>query len=371
MSKSYTVVGGDTLGKISVKFYGVWGNWTKIVSSNPQLAPRKKASDGSPLIFPGDVLIIPDLTIESAPSSVINSNPIILDEESEQDISVYIDGKLYTGFTGYTVSRPLDSMDAFSFSAPWMDDKKFLHAVFKPFVYKQVAVYYNRTLMFNGRLLTSAPNVDPDSKTITIQGYPLCGVLNDCCLPESKFPPSYSGLTLKQIAADCCEPFGIDVSFSESSGDSFETVEYEPGTTVISFLQKLAEQRGFIYTNTDQGGLYFFKPKIEAVSATFKEGELPYVSCSPTFDSQNMFSHLTGFTKTDKEEDSSSYTYQNKYLIKNSVFRPTNFVIDDADGSSIESAVKAKAGRMFASSCKYSLTVVGHTDANGNMYKKV
>ena len=370
MSKSYTVKSGDTLGNISIKFYGVWGRWKNIVNSNPQLIGRKSASDGSPLIFPGDVLIIPDENQTEAPSSVVSKTPVVLDQESEQDISVYIDGKLFTGFTGYTVQRPLDGFDAFSFSCPWQDDKKFLHGVFKPFQYKNCAVYYEKKLMFNGKLLTSAPQVDPDSKTISIQGYPLCGVLNDCCLPESKFPPSYSGMNLSQIAADVCEPFGIKVLFSESSGDEFECVEYEPGTTVLSFLQKLAEQRGFIYTNNDQGQLKFFKPSIENVSASFREGQLPYVSCSPKFDSQGMFSHLTGFTKTEKDMESASYTYENKYLIKCGVFRPTNFTVEDCDSGGVEKAVKAKAGQMFSSSCSYSLIVVGYTDKYGNLYHK-
>ncbi len=370
MSRSHVVISGDTLGKISTRYYGTFANWQHIVTSNPQLIGRKTASDGSPLIFPGDVLLIPDISTGSVPSSVASSIPVKLDEGSPEDISVYIDGKLYTGFTGYTVSLPLDGLDAFSFSSPWQDDIKALHKVFKPFMYKTCAVYYDKKLLFNGRLLTSAPVVNPDSKTITIQGYPLCGVLNDCCLPSSKFPASYGDMTLDQIARDVCEPFGIKVSFSESTGDKFDSVEYEPGTTVLSFLQKLAEQRGFIYTNTSQGGLQFFKPKIESVGATYKEGALPYISCSPKFQSQSMFSHLTGFTKTESDLDSSSYTYENKYLIKNGVFRPTNFVVQDCDSGGLEKAVKAKAGQMFASSVSYSLTVVGQKDTSGNVYHK-
>lgn len=112
----------------------------------------------------------------------------------------------------------------------------------------------------------------------------------------------------------------------------------------------------------------FFKPRVESIGATFREGELPYVSCRPNFSSQNFFSHLTGFSKTDKEDDATSYTYQINYLVKNGVFRPFSFVVDDADSGSLESAVKAKAAQMLFSSCSYELTVVGCTDANGNIY---
>ena len=60
MSKSYTVKKGDTLSAISVRQYGLAAKWVQIKNANPQLIGRKTAIDGSPLIFPGDILIIPD-----------------------------------------------------------------------------------------------------------------------------------------------------------------------------------------------------------------------------------------------------------------------------------------------------------------------
>ena len=62
MPKSYTVKSGDTLNRISVKYYGTPQKWTDIVKANPQLAGRKLVYDGSPTIYPGDILIIPDET---------------------------------------------------------------------------------------------------------------------------------------------------------------------------------------------------------------------------------------------------------------------------------------------------------------------
>ena len=58
MSKSYTVKKGDTLSAISVRQYGIAAKWVQIKNANPQLIGRKTAIDGSPLIFPGDILSI-------------------------------------------------------------------------------------------------------------------------------------------------------------------------------------------------------------------------------------------------------------------------------------------------------------------------
>lgn len=365
---SHTVKAGDTLAAIASKYLSNASDWTKIRDANPILANRKKASDGSPIIYPGDVLIIPQKI--SVPANVISQVPQILDYEAEQDISILINGKLYTGFTGYRLQFNSDSLDAFSFSAPWDDQDKALHEAFKPFRFSRCSVYYDRNLVFAGILLTSAPEVQPDSRTITIQGYPLCGVLNDTCLPQTKFPPSYNGLNLKQIADDCCNPFGVTTEFSSIPGDSFETVEYDPDKKILEFLKGLAEQRGFLFTNTNAGMLKFWKPAIEPVTATFKEGDVPFISCKPTFSVQSMYSHITGYTKTDAIYDPASYTYENMYLIKAGVLRPMSFVSSDGDPASIESEVKAKAGRMFASCVSYQITVAGHKDKFGNLYHK-
>lgn len=368
MSKSHTVRSGDTLAAIASKYLGSASAWTQVRDANPILANRKKASDGSPLIFPGDILIIPENI--SVPASVVSNVPFVLDDGAEQDISILINGKLYTGFTGYRLQFNTDSLDAFSFSAPWDDDDKTLHEAFKPFKFSRCSVYYDRSLVFAGILLTSAPEVSPDSKTITIQGYPTCGVLNDSCLPSTKFPPSYNGMTLKQIADDCCGPFGITTEFSHPSGSAFESVEYEAGKKIFEFLKTLAEQRGFIFTNTSAGMLKFWKPAIETVTATFKEGESPLISCKPSFSAQGMYSHITGYTKTDVDTDSTSYTYENKYLIKSGVLRPLTFVSSDADASSLEAEVLAKAGSMYANCVSYQITVKGHKDRFGNLYRK-
>lgn len=374
MSRAYTVVPGDTLSKISVKQYGTSQKWNDIISANPQLSNRKKSYDGVPLIYPGDVLIIPVET--DVPAAVTNSTPELISKSidpkdaAEDDFSIFVDGNLYGGFTGYTVKMSMDSLDVFSFSAPWDDTSSKIHKVFKPFTFKECAVYFNRKLLFMGRLLASAPEVTPDSKTINLQGYPLCGTLNDCDIPVSKYPPSYSGMTLQQIAEDVCQPFGVKVNFSEDSGAPIDKVEYTIGTKILDFLKKLSEQRNFVFTNDANGDLFFWKVPEESTRVTFKEGELPFISCKVNFKQQEMYSHLTGFSKTDKKNNAAQFTYENSFLTKNGVFRPMSFVCEDVDKNGLENAVRAKAGQMFVNCCSYELTVYGCTDKDGDIFTK-
>lgn len=373
MSKSHTVSKGDTLSGISLRYYGLAGKWTLIRDSNPQLINRKTAIDGSPLIFPGDILIIPeeikptDNVSEVAPKTAI---PIKLNPEKAEDISILIDGKMFTGFSGYTIEMPVDSFDSFSFSAPFDDENDVVKDAFKPFTYKKCTVYYDGKLLFNGILLTPNPESSDNEKAVTLQGYPVCGVINDVCLPESKYPPEYNGLKLSEIARDCCSSFGFNVVIDGDEGAVFEKVEYSPGDKIHSFLKKLAEQRGLLITNKENGDLLFWTPKKEKVCCTIKEGELPFISCKGSFDSQNFFSHVTGYSKVEKEDDCNSYTYENSYLSKLGVLRPYAFTADDASSTDLENAVKAKAGRMFASAISYTLTILDHKNPNGDLWKK-
>lgn len=373
MSRSYTVKSGDTLGKISVKFYGVFGNWTKIKAANPQLTGRKTSYDGAPIIYVGDILVIPEET--EKPAKSMSTTPQIIsksikpEDAAEDEFSIFIDGKLYGGFTGYSLRLSMDGLDIFSFSAPWQEDEE-LAKVLQPFTYKECAVYYKRKILFLGRLLTSVPEVQPDSKTINIQGYPICGVLNDCCIPVSKYPPSYNGLTLKQIAEDVCEPFGVKVEFKDNPGEKLDKVEYSIGTKILDFIKKIAEQRKFIFTNDENGSLVFWKVPTEDTATVFREGELPFISCKFSPRDQEMYSHLTGFTKTDKKHKAEQFTYENKMLTGKGVFRPFSFVCEDVEPEELEEAVKAKAGQMFVNCCSYELKVYGCEDNAGNIYHK-
>ena len=219
-------------------------------------------------------------------------------------------------------------------------------------------------------MLPPSTAVDSGGKTVNVQGYPVCGVLIDSCLPETLFPAEYSGLDLKQIAETVCQPFGVKVTVKGDVGAAFDKVEAELSDKAWDFLKKLAEQRGMVLSNDKDGSLLVYKPEVEAVSASFVQGEFPFISCSSEFDKQGMYSHITGYTKTTNEDKSEKYTYENKLLVKNGVLRCYAQVIEDTDGGGLEKAVKSLAAQMLASCVKYRLTVSGHRDKDVKLYHK-
>lgn len=365
MAKSYTVQPGDTLEKISARTYGTPSRWTEIVKANPQLAGRKTAIDGSPLIFPGDTLILQNDTNVLPPKETVS-----LDPSAPEDFALVLGGKRYTGFTGYTLVMSMNGVDAFSFSTVWNAQNAELRRAFSPFSFTDCDVYYDGEVAFRGKVLPPSPSVEPDSKTINVQGYPTCGVLIDSCLPESLYPAEYSGLNLKQIAETVCAPFGVSVTVKGDVGAAFDKVDMEVSDKVWDFLQKLAEQRGMILSNTEDGGLLIYTPESPAVSSSFRQGEFPFISCAAELDKQGMYSHITGYSRTTGDNPSQKYTYENKLLINAGVLRCYADVIEDTDEGGLEKAVKSLAAKMFANCIKYKLSVSGHRDKNGKLYKK-
>jgi len=370
MSRVHKVVTGDTLGAISIRYLGTFGKWRSIVTANPQLTGRRTAIDGSPLIFPGDLLTIPDEDV-SATIPAASQTFQLSDDDEAQDVSIVIDGKKFTGWTGYEIVLNYDSLDTFSFTSPYSELLKELRETVMPFTFKPCQVFYDKKLLFKGTLLTPDPELTDTEKEINLQGYPLCGILQDCTVPPGLYPGHYEGLTLKEIAEKMGNAYGIKIVFDGDPGEPFTEVNFEPTEKVLDFLLKLCQQRQFLFSNDVEGRLVFFKPKKEKASAIFTEGETPLLSIKPKFQAQGFFSHVTGYSKTSEKENSHSFTWENKFLTKKGITRHTTITVDDTDSSGdLEKAVKAYAGRMFADCVSFDLRSDVHKNANGELYRK-
>jgi prophage tail gpP-like protein len=370
MSRTHSVRQGDTLGAIAIRYLGNSGKWAKITAANPQLSNRKKAADGSPYIYPGDTLVIPEDQTESRPAAAQTKTPVVLSGK-EQDVSIVIGGEKFTGFTAYNLTLSYDAFDTFSFSAPYDPEVKALRDIIKPFTFNSCEVYYNDVLMFKGTLLTPDPELTDQSSEITLQGYPLCGVLNDCMVPPTKYPLQCMGITMKGIADAACEPYSIPVIFEGEAGPEFTEVSIEPTDKILDFLSRLSKQRNLLFTNNEKGQLVFFNPKPAKAFVSFVEGKSPLISIKSKFSAQDFFSHITGFGKTDAEYPSLSYTFENKYLIHKGIIRHHSLTIEDSETiGDLENAVKAHAGRMFADCVNFELLCENHVNEQNKIFQK-
>jgi prophage tail gpP-like protein len=363
LSRTYTVVRGDRLTWISQKYYGTQSRANDIVKANPQLTGRITSLENYPTIYAGDVLIIPDDPVLSKIAQETITN-------NDNSISILIDNKLFKFFISYHINFEIDTFDTFTFSAPFDDSQEIYRESFRPFAYKQVSIYYGKDLIFTGVLLAPESSANADKKELTISGYSKPGILNDCMMPISSFPIELNNQNLYNIASLLCPTYGIQFEFQSAIGNPFEQVALEIDKNTFSFLSDLAKKRELLISNDQYGKLIFWKSKTGSPVASFKEGEVPFISCKPSFNYQSFYSHITGVTSTTDAKSSAKYTYENKYLTKRGILRNYNCTIADIKDSEIKKAVIAQAGRMFGESASYELTVQGHRDKNGNLYKK-
>lgn len=363
MAKTHTVIKGDLLIYISQKYYGTQAKWKTIVNANPQLKGRGTASDGSPLIFPGDNLIIPDDTTKTTP-------PKTIDAESENQVTIVIDGQKFAFFSDFTLTQEIDSFDTFRFSAPFDPEIENLKNAFRPFSYKSCDVFYGFEILFSGILLAPQSQSSPEINPVSISGYPTCGILNDVHLPITKYPMEFNNQDLEQITNNVIPEFGLSSEFSSSAGNRFKKVALEPTKNILSFLVDLALQRGLLISNNTSGNLLFWEADTRSITSNFTEGETPFISCVPNFNPQQFYSHITGIMNAKSGKQSEKYTIENDYLISQGIIRTYNFIIEDAEKSDLQTSVKNKAGRMFGDAMQYQLTVWGHRNKNNELYKK-
>ena len=361
MAKSYTVSSGDTLGLISIKFYGIPTKYPLIIKANSFLGDRINKglvnSDGSPIIYPNDKLTIIEETSDISNPLNNSKSPDKITVSKDDIITLIVDNKRFQFFTSFELKSSITSFDTFTVSSPYSDLEKYKET-FEPFKYKNASVYYGQDLFFNGILLAPQTEINDNSKILTISMYPKCGVLSDCTFPYSSYPLEFNNLDLKQICENTASLFGISVEFIGNAGAVFEKVSPEPTQNILDFLIGLAKQRGFIITNNKQGDLLVHKITYNKPFSYIKEGFIPFLNCNSNFNPQNYYSEITGLNPETEETESNSYTWKNKYL--DGIIRPKVIDIKDVDNADLENSVKSYAGRMFGDIGKYALNISTH-----------
>lgn len=355
MSKIYITVAGDTFSSVSIKEFGVEWNAVKIVEANPGVVEPFQ---------PGTQLTIPDDPFFADPFETAQTTTT----EDKNAVQIFINGKHFTQWHKISISRSLDSFSTIALSAPFDPEDLEFKAAFRPFKYDPIKIRIGGRLIFTGVIVEITPQLS-DSNTVEVKAYSKPGVLNDCTAPASAAPLEFGDMNLEQIARQICAPFGIAVNFLFDAGGAFDPpVALEPGDKVLSFLSKLAKQKGLIISDNNNGGLIFHKSQENLLPvATLIQGQPPLVNVTPSFKAQEYYSEITGIEETFEYLDAEPYTEPNPKL--KGVVRPLTFKITDSNAGDIEQAVKGKIGRMFGNIAKYNVVLSTWRDENGDLWE--
>jgi prophage tail gpP-like protein len=209
--------------------------------------------------------------------------------------------------------------------------------------------------------------LNPQSATITVKGYSLPGVLNDCNIPYKPEQLEFLNVSLFDIAKALAKPFGLSVNLSANVGAKFSNVKIKPTQKVYDFLSDLAKTRNLILSNNKKGELVFLQsgePGIPVADLVVGNGIVTDITSN--FNEQDYYSHITGIAVVDTNVDGNEYTEKNPFLLNR--VRPITFTAKDTDTVNIKTAVNAKTGRMFANMLTYSVSVSSWIDKNRNLW---
>lgn len=251
----YSIVANDWLSKIAGRAYGDIYNWKIIESANPQLNGRDTALDGSPLLFPGDVLWIPiDNPVE------VDTDQLTFVQQQEDSFSLTVDGELVSVMSASLLVTMDTGADFFEARIDIENISEKVRSALIPFKYPQCTVRINGELRLTGAVYDISVEVSSSGKVKTIKGYS-----NTIDLVDSAVNPPLvqSSVTLKNRADTLCSGMGIRAVFRAGESELFDKVTARSGEKRFSHLVRLARERGILVSNTASGNLLFLKPSTD------------------------------------------------------------------------------------------------------------
>ncbi len=369
-SRLYTVVVGDDFELISKKTTGIAEHAAAIKQANPQ------TSGG---LSPGMVLTLPQ-----RPQAVASDATEALARLGE-DVAVSVNGELFRFWSTFKLRTAIDGFSRFSFGSAHEPFNADFKRVFKPLAFQELDFHVGGERVFSGHMIGIAPSTTQAGRIVSVEGYPRCGVLNDCTLGASVFAAFEKGegvewdhFTLPDIAKVMAKPFGLTPIFEaapeiplDEEGDQredFERVATPPTMKIWPFWAGLARQRNLVIGNNADGNPVFRRTNPTPATQTLREGSSPVLSVEPEFRPQQFYSSITGLSPAFWGEPGAQYTVANPHLV--GVHRPFTFTVDDAlDAAGAKSVVDSKVARMFADALAYRVELVGARDVEGKLWQ--
>lgn len=281
---------------------------------------------------------------------------------------IVIDKVVINYFTNITLTLKLDSIaSTFEFATYYQPQDLDYQKTFKPLQYKDVEIYNSKNkLIFTGTILNHRFTSNKGRELVIISGYSKCGILEDVCIPPSKYPLENNKQSLKDIATTLCGYFGIKVvvsdqakSISESvipikkknvtPQSDFATLEAKskqvfgrtaasPTETIKEYIAKLASQKNIVLSHNEKGEVLLFQPDYLQVPRVFLTKENS-ISMTIDYNGQALHSDINIVRQPSDDNSGLSTTAVAKNtLIKK--YRPTTKILSSGEDGQIGEASK-------------------------------
>lgn len=253
-----------------------------------------------------------------------------------------------TFFNNFALSLKYDSVgSAFSFGFYFNPDNQEHKEVMCIGHYHLCKVTHNGETLLTGYILSQDFNSSSMANMVSISGYSLPGVLEDCEIPTKLYPLQSDGLSLRNIAQKLIQPFGlnliVDSSVAALVDSTFKTSTASESQTVKSYLSELASQKNVVISHDEEGRLLFTKAKTNqnpVLDFNVPNGGMPGTSMKLSYAGQQMHSHITVQKQADSDGgNAGEFTIRNPFVIE-SVYRPKTMTQSSGDDNDTEKAAK-------------------------------
>jgi len=346
----YTVVKGDTLRSIADKELGKESDWNKIYNLN-----KNTLKSGNPnIIYPGEVLEIPEKEENPPPAQIVT-------DENPNKISLYIDGKIYSGWKSLNVTRSMEAISG-SFTIAMVNkltDKN--GNILAVNAGDKCVLYLGNDAVITGYIDDVDKSHDATTRTFTVSGRDKTMDLIDCTPPE---PKQFTNKTLSEIAKSICEAFGISVVTEGDVGGAIPNFRLDPTAQISGQLEEKARSKNIIINSNTKGELVFAKVSKEKIEEKLINGQ-NILSASFKDSFKDRFSKYTTLGQSIK---GSSKGVAKDEKIKR--FRPMAFSPETtSDGVTAKKRAQWEAIIRAGRSSELSIKVQGWRRKNGNLWE--
>lgn len=356
--RKYTVVENDTLSKLSSRFYGEPSKWPVIYNANQSTLK----SDTPDIIYPGEVLVIPDL-----PEDVLrrNKQKKKIKFNSNNSVTIIIDGKVFEKFTSFRLLTTMDTAaDYFSANLPVDLDDNETWDLFNPDRFAETKVYINGELKLTGNVYITSPQISESGRIMSFIGFSKTIAIVDSTLRP---PYEYNNVTLEDLSRTLLEPFSITSQFLDLSGGQFERVTADQNSSVYEYLAPLAKQRGLLISNNELGELLYLKADtMSEIVGTIEEDFPPGMEFKSTFDGRKRYRE---FKATSQDPENNSIYAISKDL-NTPIQRFKTFSAGDSNDGNIQAAADWERSKSLANSLSIPFPVKGWISPNGLLWKE-
>jgi len=361
--KTYTVVSGDTLSSIASIAYGNESKWPLIYSANQNTLK----TDDPNLIFPGEVIIIP----EQEELKQLK-NDIIRESHGKDDFEIEINGRIIPIISGSIIRTMDTAADAWSAMIEWVPGKDdFIDRATAPYSYAPAKAYINQERIVTGLLFKVTPELSAEGSSKKLVGYSATINIVDSNLQPDNYEDN--NISLKDRAIKLLKPYGlrvfVDSAAKDRADEIFDMVAATEGDTIFSHLKKLALQKKVLISSTPKGNLLITRANVDSppVGTIEEDAATASLKYSAEFDGRKRFSLWRVTCQTPLKEDKKSGISKD---VNVPIMRFKNISVDNDSGGGIQETAEWIRSKEFIKAFTVPFPFPSFFAPNGEVWKE-